>query len=251
MSSELKLKYLNTFIDVEEPLEALEGSKSLEQDQHYVRDLSLKLQTLTVRTLKAAVPRQTTQRETAIAAVKNLSGGVSKFSSVGTIGHPELCCRPCLHFVQGYCSDGTNCGFCHEAHSTKEAKLDKMQREIMQSLTIQQSAALILAFVRSRLLQMDVSEKHALLDCLEHEASTHQVLPRSISSLELRRLRKTLSRMNVYSLLAVFTSRDSQYSEEDRVRAEVVFSFVQSIRNQLVLQKETSDSFEVSNNPSL
>eukprot|EP00438_Fugacium_kawagutii_P026325 Skav210234 [mRNA] locus=scaffold2884:113960:114298:+ [translate_table: standard] len=111
-----------------------------------------------------------------------------------------------------------------------------MQREIMQRLTTQQCAALILDYVRSRLSQMDVPGKQALLDCLEDEASKRQVLPSSISSYDFRRLQKTLSRMSVYSLLAVFSNQASQYSEEDRVKAEFVFSLVRSIRNQLVLQ---------------
>eukprot|EP00438_Fugacium_kawagutii_P026324 Skav210233 [mRNA] locus=scaffold2884:101761:102102:+ [translate_table: standard] len=111
-----------------------------------------------------------------------------------------------------------------------------MQREIMQSLTTKQCAHLILDYVRPRLSQMDVPDKQVLLDCLEDEASKRQVLPSSISSFDLRRLRKTLSRMSVYSLLAVFSNRASQYSEEDRVKAEFVFSLVQSIRNQLVLK---------------
>eukprot|EP00438_Fugacium_kawagutii_P035648 Skav208364 [mRNA] locus=scaffold1964:524358:524696:- [translate_table: standard] len=111
-----------------------------------------------------------------------------------------------------------------------------MQRGIMRSLTTKQCAALILDYVRSGLSQMDVPDKQLLLDCLEDEASKHQVLPSSISSCDLRRLQKTLSRMSVHSLLAVFSNRASQYSEEDRVKAEFVFSLVRSIRNQLVLQ---------------
>eukprot|EP00438_Fugacium_kawagutii_P027912 Skav231458 [mRNA] locus=scaffold1847:895291:895632:- [translate_table: standard] len=109
-----------------------------------------------------------------------------------------------------------------------------MQRKIMQGLTTQQSAALILDFVRSRLLQMDVPGKQVLMDCLEDEAS-RQHMPPPISQVDLRRLRKTLSRMNAHKLLAVFTSRASKYSQEDRVRAEFVFTLVQSVHDQLLL----------------
>eukprot|EP00438_Fugacium_kawagutii_P018072 Skav217230 [mRNA] locus=scaffold3434:83903:88348:- [translate_table: standard] len=120
-------------------------------------------------------------------------------------------------------------------HLTKEAKLDKSQRKIMQKLSSHQSAALILDYVKRDLTKTDIAGAAELVSCLEDEASPIEAFAGSISPFEFRRLRKTLSQMNVYSLLAVFTSRSSQYSREDRVRVERIFGLVQTIRKQLVL----------------
>eukprot|EP00438_Fugacium_kawagutii_P029460 Skav209227 [mRNA] locus=scaffold293:101486:102768:- [translate_table: standard] len=137
----------------------------------------------------------------------------------------------------GRCKDGINCNFCHEVHATKEANLDKSQRNIIRSLSSHQSAALILDLVKFKLSKMDIQGGEELVSSLEYEASTQQVLMGLISTSELLRLRKTLSRMNLRSLLALFTSRSIPYCEEDRVRVERVFSLAQTIRNQLALPK--------------
>eukprot|EP00438_Fugacium_kawagutii_P026078 Skav226869 [mRNA] locus=scaffold1187:109043:109357:+ [translate_table: standard] len=104
----------------------------------------------------------------------------------------------------------------------------------MQNLSSQDSAALILDFVKSKLSKTDITGGEELVRSLEEEASTGQVRLPSVSPRDRRHLRKTLARMNVYSLLAVFTSLASQYNEEDRVRVERVFSLVRTIRKQLV-----------------
>eukprot|EP00438_Fugacium_kawagutii_P025102 Skav213451 [mRNA] locus=scaffold837:539199:540023:- [translate_table: standard] len=160
--------------------------------------------------------------------------------SFGSVGHPELCCRPCIRFLKGSCSDGANCKFCHEDHGTKEATLDKHQRNIMRNLSSQESAALILNFVKSKLSQMDIPGGQELVSSLEDEASkasTRVHLP-GVSSSARHQLLRTLSQMKLHSLLALYTHRASQYSEEDRATVERVFSQVQTIRDQLILREQ-------------
>ena len=50
----------------------------------------------------------------------------------GSLGHPEVCRRQCIYFLQGHCSNGDACTYCHLPHTQRAPKLDKRQRIIMQ-----------------------------------------------------------------------------------------------------------------------
>lgn len=52
--------------------------------------------------------------------------------SPGSLGHPEVCRRQCIYFLQGHCSNGDACTYCHLPHTQRAPKLDKRQRSIMQ-----------------------------------------------------------------------------------------------------------------------
>ncbi|CAK8991835.1 unnamed protein product [Durusdinium trenchii] len=110
--------------------------------------------------------------------------------SPGTLGHPEVCRRPCMHFQIGHCDNGSSCNFCHEAHPHKTAKLDKKQRLLLQSLKIQEFTALIAQEVRERPNSgVPAGAAEELLAALEDEAQGAP-LPR-IPDRDLRNLRKT------------------------------------------------------------
>ena len=46
----------------------------------------------------------------------------SQDSSVGSLGHPELCHKPCLFLKYGTCPRGSACGYCHGQHKCKRKK---------------------------------------------------------------------------------------------------------------------------------
>lgn len=48
--------------------------------------------------------------------------------SFGSIGHPELCSRPCLFFSRGVCESGSKCKFCHFPHQARQLRFDKRNR---------------------------------------------------------------------------------------------------------------------------
>lgn len=52
--------------------------------------------------------------------------------SLGSRGHPEFCCRPCVYFIHGKCRLGASCTMCHEIHNN--IPLPKSQRRKMQEL---------------------------------------------------------------------------------------------------------------------
>lgn len=272
MSTEFKLRYHNSFIDVEFPaveegLHARAQSLSphrkgythdlwdehdqerLEQeqrDQSYVRCLSEKLDFLSPESLKT--PSFTTSEDPSTFVEKTSSqspqvvnnvNGVNGINGVrqanpGSVGHPELCRRPCLHFNAGYCGHGSSCNFCHETHPQKAAKLDKRQREIMQNLHSKEAAALIFEYVKARVLQADIEGGQRLVDLLEVERKGADIT--CIHPRDLRHLRKTMSRLNLYSLLGFFTSKSSLYPQEERSKVECIFQLMHEIREELISQ---------------
>ncbi|CAE7260258.1 unnamed protein product, partial [Symbiodinium sp. KB8] len=54
----------------------------------------------------------------------------------GTWGHPELCNRPCVHMQKtSQCPSGQRCEHCHLPHVAPVAKMDKLQRTLIQQLS--------------------------------------------------------------------------------------------------------------------
>ena len=272
MSSEFKLRYHNSFIDVEFPvLEEGQHARArslsphrkgynhdfwaqndqewLEQEQRdhsYVRCLSEKLDLLSPESLKIppftmsedpspSVEEAASQSAQGVNNVNGVNGinGV-RLANPGSVGHPELCRRPCLHFTAGYCGHGSSCNFCHETHPQNAAKLDKRQREIMQNLHSKEAAALIFGYVTARVHQADIEGGQRLVDLLDVERKGADIT--CIHPRDLRHLRKTLSRLNLYTLLGIFTSKSSLYPQEERSKVECVFQLMHKLREELISQ---------------
>jgi len=77
--------------------------------------------------------------------------------NVGSIGHPELCPRPCIYFANGHCQGGTACDFCHLPHPKRAAHLDKRHRDLLRTLTFEMRVAIVLPVLRQKVLQLDSS----------------------------------------------------------------------------------------------
>lgn len=72
--------------------------------------------------------------------------------SRGSLGHPELCTRPCLFKVSGTCVNGSSCEFCHEHHPDAPAKLDKRHQERLLALPPRGALDLALPLLRQKVL---------------------------------------------------------------------------------------------------
>eukprot|EP00931_Biecheleriopsis_adriatica_P012309 TRINITY_DN113440_c0_g1_i1.p1 TRINITY_DN113440_c0_g1~~TRINITY_DN113440_c0_g1_i1.p1 ORF type:complete len:592 (+),score=93.54 TRINITY_DN113440_c0_g1_i1:45-1778(+) len=68
----------------------------------------------------------------------------------GSLGHPEMCNRPCLFFAQGTCQNPASCQFCHVPHTRRPTHLDKRNRELFRSLSHSEQLMTILPIVRER-----------------------------------------------------------------------------------------------------
>ena len=74
--------------------------------------------------------------------------------SIGSLGHPQLCHKPCL------CPAGSNCNFCHCCHSDRH--LSRKQREEMSRLGEADVLALVLPHLLAK--KLPAQEVIALLE---------------------------------------------------------------------------------------
>lgn len=89
--------------------------------------------------------------------------------SVGSLGHPELCSRPCLHAAfNGFCAKGSACEYCHMPHKERRrVKFDKKERQWIANVRPEEWLPILIPIVREKVYKEDTSvETQALLDDL-------------------------------------------------------------------------------------
>lgn len=125
---DLKLRYRNGFIDVDETSEGEPRARSLPPDQAPCQEECL--------------------RHYVDGLAQRLSSDSSQLSSLskGSLGHPELCNRPCV--FKDCCENRDECAYCHLPHE-RSPKMDKRQRLIVKSLSEEELVALVLHFIRA------------------------------------------------------------------------------------------------------
>mmetsp|Transcript_56601 Transcript_56601/g.132864 ORF Transcript_56601/g.132864 Transcript_56601/m.132864 type:complete len:218 (+) Transcript_56601:55-708(+) len=131
--------------------------------------------------------------------------GSSLASNPGSLGHPEVCRRPCIYFSVSSCTNGDQCGYCHMQHAQRPAHLDKRQRELMQTLNTGELMAVLL-----RHLRLKAEEKGFLplavdvLAILErHAAAPTARVPMKVQS----KLDALLSKMTFAALIGMALRR--------------------------------------------
>jgi len=92
-------------------------------------------------------------------------------SNPGSMGHPDLCPRPCLYYASGNCINGNLCGFCHMPHPKRPVRLDKRHREMLKRMPFEELVKFLLPILKQRCLDMSIgSDVCELLDELAEEA---------------------------------------------------------------------------------
>eukprot|EP00928_Gymnodinium_smaydae_P083407 TRINITY_DN6663_c0_g3_i1.p1 TRINITY_DN6663_c0_g3~~TRINITY_DN6663_c0_g3_i1.p1 ORF type:complete len:525 (-),score=77.00 TRINITY_DN6663_c0_g3_i1:345-1877(-) len=91
-----------------------------------------------------------------VAAVTDL--GAADRGQPGSVGHPELCARPCAFVASGRCERGFSCDFCHMPHERRAVHLDKKGRDALKRMTHEERVAAILPVVRTKLIHMQLDE---------------------------------------------------------------------------------------------
>lgn len=120
----------------------------------------------------------------------------------GSMGHPELCPRPCLYFARGNCSQGMNCDFCHLAHSKRPSHLDKRNRDLLKSAHFVEVAALTVPLIRDRAKRLNFDpEALQILAQMEQCLVAFQGSIRSTRAMQA--LGNALSSLTLRSLLAM------------------------------------------------
>ncbi|CAE7517406.1 unnamed protein product [Symbiodinium natans] len=73
------------------------------------------------------------------------------YPSHGSIGHPEMCRRPCVYLVgsRGPCPAGPKCSYCHLEHTERRVALDKRQREFLRRLSESDAITVVFPHLRA------------------------------------------------------------------------------------------------------
>ncbi|CAE8651011.1 unnamed protein product [Polarella glacialis] len=135
----------------------------------------------------------------------------SSLPNPGSIGHPELCRRPCIYFAEGKCVNGDKCGYCHCPHGQRPAHLDRRHRELLRSLSSAERLSVVVPLLRLRCDSLGLAaEASELVGLLEHKikeyASTDSLhgggatVP---SMAQLAKLGTALRKMPISSLLGL------------------------------------------------
>lgn len=88
--------------------------------------------------------------------------------SCGSLGHPELCHRPCINFMSGKCKLAEECTFCHLPH-VKTLKFDKQQRQMLAKLPKSTFLATALPHLQQKVKDHGLSKAKEILEMLEEE----------------------------------------------------------------------------------
>ncbi|CAE7376367.1 rplP [Symbiodinium sp. CCMP2456] len=132
--------------------------------------------------------------------------------SEGSIGHPELCRRPCFYFAKGCCTNGKDCGYCHAQHTEKAPKLDKRQRLVLQSLPENMLLEMLMNRVQEKAEEKRMTAAMTdILDLWQKRLAYLAVNPPVVSPEDaenlaeryVRNLDKILRRMNISELIAL------------------------------------------------
>ncbi|CAJ1431953.1 unnamed protein product [Effrenium voratum] len=121
--------------------------------------------------------------------------------SFGSLGHPELCFKPCLFMTKGGCPKGGECKFCHLPH--QPAKLNSRMRETLNGLCQAEILALVLPYLRAK----NVTGADCLLAEMESRLAA---LPRAGCALppsRISQLNRALRRLSFRQLILLSGTR--------------------------------------------
>mmetsp|Transcript_14925 Transcript_14925/g.32931 ORF Transcript_14925/g.32931 Transcript_14925/m.32931 type:complete len:367 (-) Transcript_14925:171-1271(-) len=130
----------------------------------------------------------------------------SQVCNPGSLGHPELCMRPCIYFASGGCSNGECCEYCHMGHPKRPVHLDKRHRELLRGMSVKDSAALMHPVVRNKVADLQSSSTvDELLDELAMKCGCDPASREPVAAnRQQRMLVTTLQSMSLRSLLTTF-----------------------------------------------
>lgn len=79
----------------------------------------------------------------------------------GSVGHPDLCPRPCIYFSSGNCTNGNDCTFCHMPHPKRPVRLDKRHRQELQKMPFPQMLEMVWPILADKVKGLGIREDEA------------------------------------------------------------------------------------------
>jgi len=150
----------------------------------------------------------------------------------GSVGHPELCPRPCLYYPLGKCVNGNECEFCHLSHPKRPAHLDKRHREMLKGIPFEECAAMVLPILKEKAKALKFGpEVMEMLDNLAAQ-SVGAVPSSARRGRNTRMLQIALKAMSLRSLLTTLlrTASPEGASSEDPPTRAAVDNFLHNLR---------------------
>jgi len=144
-----------------------------------------------LRTETSVVPSESTAAKLALSA-----------TNPGSVGHPELCTRPCLYYAAGSCDKSHECEFCHLFHSRRPARLDKRHRERLDRLSPAERIAVMLPILAQKAESSGLSPEQ-LKTMLSKLAVSMPEVAAAEKTKVTRSLKAALEAMSLRSLLTL------------------------------------------------
>lgn len=93
----------------------------------------------------------------------------------GSLGHPDLCPRPCIYYRSGTCTSGADCTFCHLSHSRRPLRLDKRHREALKRMPFRKLLNVVVPILTSKVAALAEEKLSSLCEvAVEADANTEQ-----------------------------------------------------------------------------
>eukprot|EP00440_Ansanella_granifera_P021600 gb/GFBE01023445.1/.p1 GENE.gb/GFBE01023445.1/~~gb/GFBE01023445.1/.p1 ORF type:complete len:257 (+),score=30.26 gb/GFBE01023445.1/:1-771(+) len=139
-----------------------------------------------------------------------LALGHEELLSHGSLGHPEVCNRPCLFIAQGVCVSGASCHYCHLPHEARSMHPDKRQREMLANLSLADVIRVVIQSMQSRAEAAGMMDAvHEVMHIMEDwlVALSLQTAPGTVSDKPraqcMSKLNRVLSKMSLRAQVAV------------------------------------------------
>ncbi|CAE7616074.1 PGC [Symbiodinium natans] len=160
--------------------------------------------------------------------VREASQFLPRFSR-GSVGHPEVCRRPCVYLATGHCAHREACLYCHAEHDGPRARPDKKQRALLQGLMDHEVVDIVLPHLQARAEMPELQGKaYQLLFLVEglqplmspSGSSSSPTSSPSVSPMadgKLKSLNKTLQRMTFSSLVTLMCESFAEGNFRDQL----------------------------------
>mmetsp|Transcript_120218 Transcript_120218/g.169168 ORF Transcript_120218/g.169168 Transcript_120218/m.169168 type:complete len:252 (-) Transcript_120218:130-885(-) len=140
-------------------------------------------------------------------ATVDAPNGASEQMSVGSLGHPIACRRPCVHMMKHrQCLNGSVCGYCHFPHP-REVKLDREQRAMIHQLPYGYFLRIVAEMLKTKAGEVANPAIWDAVHLLEEEAEMAECVVAHTDVKAMKKLKRGLKNLNVLSLLSLVKRR--------------------------------------------
>lgn len=145
--------------------------------------------------------------------------------NTGSVGHPELCSRPCLFFMEGRCENGSMCGFCHLPHPKRASHLDKRHRELVRAMSYESLLDIMRPLLREKMEALGFKDEDMTI--LNHMCAKQNAAGRPSAEPKMgRSMLVALKSLSMRSLLVLLRRAGEEQSTEAAASVEALMQHI-------------------------